>query len=121
MNYFLVLSAINRYFQEVSSLDTKLMASAIACDDNFNNTILLFLYENIFPDYYESNFRSDAKFGRNEIEYEAQKRNFKYDVIEKTNGEDGNEECEINITIYGETFIVQTDKWKDSSLDVVLG
>ena len=121
MNYFLVLSEINKYFQIVSSLDTKLMASAAKCDDNCYDTILLLLSNKIIPDYYNSSFRSDAKFGRYEIEYEAKRRNFKYDVIEKTNGEDGNDECEINITIHGETFVVQTDKWKNFFLDVVLG
>ena len=121
MNYFLVLSEINKYFQRVSSLDTKVMASAYACDNQCYDSILQILSEEIIPDYYENIFRNDSKFGRYEIEYEAKRRNFKYDVIEKTNGEDGNDECEINITIYGETFVVQTDKWKNFFLDVVLG
>ena len=121
MNYFLVLSEINKYFQGVSSLDTKLMASAYACDNQCYDSILQILSEEIIPDHYENIFRNDSKFGRYEIEYEAKRRNFKYDVIEKTNGEDGNDECEINITIYGETFVVQTDKWKNFFLDVVLG
>ena len=121
MNYFLVLSEINKYFQGVSSLDTKVMASAYACDNQCYDSILQILSEEIIPDYYENIFRNDSKFGRYEIEYEAKRRNFKYDVIEKTNGEDGNDECEINITIYGETFVVQTDKWKKIFLDVVLG
>ena len=121
MNYFLVLSEINKYFQGVSSLDTKLMASAYACDNQCYDSILQILSEEIIPDHYENIFRNDSKFGRDEIEYEAKRRNFKYDVIEKTNGEDGNDECEINITIYGETFVVQTDKWKNCFLDVVLG
>ena len=121
MNHFLVLSEINKYFQRVSSLDTKLMATAAKCDDNCYDTILQILSIKIIQDYYDSNFRSDAKFGRYEIEYEAKRRNFQYDVIEKTNGEDGNDECEINITIHGETFVVQTDKWKNCFLDVVLG
>ena len=121
MNYFLVLSEINKYFQGVSSLDTKVIASAYACDNQCYDSILQILSEEIIPDYYENIFRNDSKFGRYEIEYEAKRRNFKYDVIEKTNGEDGNDECEINITIYGETFVVQTDKWKNFFLDVVLG
>lgn len=121
MNYFLVLSEINKYFQGVSSLDTKVMASAYACDNQCYDSILQILSEEIIPDYYENNYRNDTGFGRYEIEYEAKRRNFKYDVIEKTNGEDGNDECEINITIYGETFVVQTDKWKNFFLDVVLG
>ena len=121
MNYFLVLSEINKYFQGVSSLDTKVIASAYACDNQCYDSILQILSEEIIPDYYENIFRNDSKFGRYEIEYEAKRRNFKYDVIEKTNGEDGNDECEINITIYGETFVVQTDKWKKIFLDVVLG
>lgn len=121
MNYFLVLSEINKYFQGVSSLDTKVMASAYACDNQCYDSILQILSEEIIPDHYENIFRNDSKFGRYEIEYEAKRRNFKYDVIEKTNGEDGNDECEINITIYGETFVVQTDKWKKIFLDVVLG
>ena len=121
MNFFLVLSEINKYFQGVSSLDTKVMASAYACDNQCYDSILQILSEEIIPDYYENIFRNDSKFGRYEIEYEAKRRNFKYDVIEKTNGEDGNDECEINITIYGETFVVQTDKWKNFFLDVVLG
>ena len=121
MNYFLVLSEINKYFQGVSSLDTKVMASAYACDNQCYDSILQILSEEIIPDHYENIFRNDSKFGRYEIEYEAKRRNFKYDVIEKTNGEDGNNECEINITIYGETFVVQTDKWKNFFLDVVLG
>ena len=121
MNYFLVLSEINKYFQGVSSLDTKVMASAYACDNQCYDSILQILSEEIIPDHYENIFRNDSKFGRYEIEYEAKRRNFKYDVIEKTNGEDGNDECEINITIYGETFLVQTDKWKNFFLDVVLG
>lgn len=97
------------------------MASAYACDNQCYDSILQILSEEIIPDYYENIFRNDSKFGRYEIEYEAKRRNFKYDVIEKTNGEDGNDECEINITIYGETFVVQTDKWKNFFLDVVLG
>lgn len=121
MNYFLVLSEINKYFQRVSSLDTKLMASAYACDNQCYDSILQILSEEIIPDYFENNYRNDTGFGRDEIEYEAKRRNFKYDVIEKTNGEDGNDECEINITIHGETFVVQTDKWKNCFLDVVLG
>ena len=121
MNYFLVLSEINKFFQSVSSLDTKLMASAYACDNQCYDSILQILSEEIIPDYFENNYRNDTGFGRYEIEYEAKRRNFKYDVIEKTNGEDGNDECEINITIYGETFVVQTDKWKNCFLDVVLG
>lgn len=121
MNYFLVLSEINKYFQGVSSLDTKVMASAYACDNQCYDSILQILSEEIIPDHYENIFRNDSKFGRYEIEYEAKRRNFKYDVIEKTNGEDGNDECEINITIHGETFVVQTDKWKNFFLDVVLG
>ena len=121
MNYFLVLSELNKYFQGVSSLDTKVIASAYACDNQCYDSILQILSEEIIPDYYENIFRNDSKFGRYEIEYEAKRRNFKYDVIEKTNGEDGNDECEINITIYGETFVVQTDKWKNFFLDVVLG
>ena len=121
MNYFLVLSEINKYFQGVSSLDTKVMASAYACDNQCYDSILQILSEEIIPDYYENIFRNDSKFGRNEIEYEAEQRRYHYDVIEKTNGEDGNEDCEINITIAGETFVVQTDKWKKIFLDVVLG
>ena len=121
MNHFLVLSEINKYFQGVSSLDTKVMASAYACDNQCYDSILQILSEEIIPDYFENNYRNDTGFGRYEIEYEAKRRNFKYDVIEKTNGEDGNDECEINITIYGETFVVQTDKWKNFFLDVVLG
>ena len=121
MNYFLVLSEINKYFQSVSSLDSKLMASAYACDNQCYDSILQILSEEIIPDYFENNYRNDTGFGRYEIEYEAKRRNFKYDVIEKTNGEDGNDECEINITIHGETFVVQTDKWKNCFLDVVLG
>ena len=121
MNYFLVLSEINKYFQGVSSMDTKVIASAYACDNQCYDSILQILSEEIIPDHYENIFRNDSKFGRYEIEYEAKRRNFKYDVIEKTNGEDGNDECEINITIYGETFVVQTDKWKNFFLDVVLG
>ena len=97
------------------------MASAYACDNQCYDSILQILSEEIIPDHYENIFRNDSKFGRYEIEYEAKRRNFKYDVIEKTNGEDGNDECEINITIYGETFVVQTDKWKNFFLDVVLG
>ena len=121
MNYFLVLSEINKYFQIVSSLDTKVIASAYACDNQCYDSILQILSEEIIPDYYENNYRNDTGFGRYEIEYEAKRRNFKYDVIEKKHGEDGNDECEINITIYGETFVVQTDKWKNFFLDVVLG
>ena len=121
MNYFLVLSEINKFFQSVSSLDTKLMASAYACDNQCYDSILQILSEEIIPDYYENIFRNDSKFGRNEIEYEAEQRRYHYDVIEKTNGEDGNEDCEINITIARETFVVQTDKWKKIFLDVVLG
>ena len=121
MNYFLVLSEINKYFQRVSSLDTKLMASAYACDDKCYDSILQVLSEETIPDYYENNYRNDTGFGRYEIEHEAERRHFEYDVIEKTNGEDGNEDCEINITIAGETFVVQTDKWKKIFLDVVLG
>ena len=121
MNYFLVLSEINKYFQRVSSLDTKLMASAYACDDKCYDSILQVLSEETIPDYYENNYRNDTGFGRNEIKHEAERRHFEYDVIEKTNGEDGNEDCEISITIAGETFVVQTDKWKKIFLDVVLG
>ena len=122
MNYFLVLSEINKYFQRVSSLDTKLMASAYACENQCYVSILQILSEEIIPDYYENNYRNDTGFGRDEIEYEAEQRRYHYDVIEKTNGEDGNEDCEINITIAGETFVVQTDKWKKTIfLDVVLG
>ena len=121
MNYFLVLSEINKYFQGVSSLDTKVMASAYACDNQCYDSILQILSEEIIPDYYENIFRNDSKFGRNEIEYEAEQRRYHYDVIEKTNGEDGNEDCEIYITLAGEVFVVQTDKWKNFFLDVVLG
>ena len=121
MNYFLVLSEINKYFKVVSSLDSKLLASAYACDDKCYDSILRILSEEIIPDYYENNYRNDTGFGRDEIEYEAEQRRYHYDVIEKTNGEDGNEDCEINITIAGETFVVQTDKWKKIFLDVVLG
>ena len=121
MNYFLVLSEINKYFQRVSSLDTKLMASAYACENQCYDSILRILSEEIIPDHYENNYRNDTGFGRDEIEYEAEQRKYHYDVIEKTNGEDGNEDCEINITIAGETFVVQTDKWKKIFLDVVLG
>ena len=121
MNYFLVLSEINKFFQSVSSLDTKLMASAYACENQCYDSILRILSEEIIPDYYENNYRNDTGFGRNEIKHEAERRHFEYDVIEKTNGEDGNEDCEINITIAGETFVVQTDKWKKIFLDVVLG
>ena len=120
MNYFLVLSEINKYFQGVSSLDTKVMASAYACDNQCYDSILQILSEEIIPDYYENIFRNDSKFGRNEIEYEAKQRKYYYD-IEKTNGEDGNEDCEINITIARDIFVVQTDKWKKIFLDVVLG
>ena len=121
MNHFLVLSEINKYFQDVSSLDCKLLASAYACDDKCYYSILQVLSEETIPDYYENNYRNDTGFGRDEIEYEAEQRKYHYDVIEKTNGEDGNEDCEINITIAGETFVVQTDKWKKIFLDVVLG
>ena len=121
MNYFLVLSVINKFFQSVSSLDTKLMASAYACENQCYVSILQILSEEIIPDYYENNYRNDTGFGRDEIEYEAEQRKYHYDVIEKTNGEDGNEDCEINITIARETFVVQTDKWKKIFLDVVLG
>lgn len=121
MNYFLVLSEINKYFQGVSSLDTKVMASAYACENQCYVSILRILSEEIIPDYYENNYRNDTGFGRDEIEYEAEQRKYHYDVIEKTNGEDGNEDCEINITIAREIFVVQTDKWKKIFLDVVLG
>ena len=112
MNYFLVLSEINKFFQSVSSLDTKLMASAYACDNQCYDSILQILSEEIIPDYYENNHRNDTGFGRDEIENEAKRRHFEYHVIEKTNGEYGNEDCDINITIAGETFVVQTDNRK---------
>ena len=121
MNYFLVLSEINKYFQRVSSLDTKLMASAYACDDKCYDSILQVLSEETIPDYYENNYRNDTGFGRDEIENEAKRRHFEYHVIKKTNGEYGDEDCEINITIAREIFVVQTDKWKKIFLDVVLG
>ena len=121
MNYFLVLSEIDNYFQGVSCLDTKLMASAYACEELCFDSILWILSRDIIPDYYENNHRNDTGFGRDEIEYEAKRRHFEYHVIKKTNGEYGNEDCEINITIAGETFVVQTDKWKKIFLDVVLG
>ena len=105
MNYFLVLSEINKYFQSVSSLDSKLMASAYACDDKCYDSILRILAEYTIPDYYENIFRNDSKFGRNEIKHEVERRHFEYNVIKETNGEDGNDEGEINITIYGETFV----------------
>ena len=119
MNYFLVLSEIDNYFQGVSSLDTKLMASAYACEEVCFDSILWILSRDIIPDYYENNHRNDTGFGRDEIEYEAERCHFEYDVIEKTNGEDGNEECEISIRIGGESFVVHTDRWKDSY--VILG
>ena len=50
MNYFLVLSEINKYFQSVSSLDTKLMASAYACENQCYDSILRILSEEIIPD-----------------------------------------------------------------------
>ena len=112
MNYFLVLSEINKYFQGVSCLDTKLMASAYACEEVCFDSILWILSRDIIPDYYENDHRNDTEFGRDEIEHEAERRHFEYDVIEKTNGEYGNEDCEINITIAGETFVVQTDNRK---------
>lgn len=120
MNYFLVLSEINKYFKVVSSLDSKLLASAYACDDKCYDSILRILSEEIIPDYYENNYRNDTGFVRDEIEYEAEQRRYHYDVFEKTNGEDGNEECEIRIRVYGESFVVQTDKWKNFFLDKVL-
>ncbi len=97
------------------------MASAYACENQCYVSILQILSEEIIPDYYENNYRNDTGFGRDEIEYEAEQRKYHYDVIEKTNGEDGNEDCEINITIAREIFVVQTDKWKKIFLDVVLG
>ena len=121
MNHFLVLSEINKYFQSVSSLDSKLLASAYACDDKCYDSILQILSEDTIPYYYENSYSNDTGFGRYEIEHEAERRHFEYNVIKETNGEDGNDECEINITIYGETFVVQTDKWKNFFLDVVLG
>ena len=121
MNYFLVLSEINKFFQDVSSLDSKLLASAYACEEECYNSILQILFREIIPDYYENNYRNDTGFGRDEIEYEVKQRRYFYDVIEKTNGEDGNEDCEIIFTIAGETFVVQTDKWKKIFLDVVVG
>lgn len=113
MNYFLVLSEINKYFQGVSPQDTKLMASAAACDDICFDSILHILSGKIIPDYYENNYHNDTKFGRDEIEYEAKQRNYYYDVIEKTNGEVGIVKCEISIRVYGESFVVMTDKWKN--------
>ena len=92
MNHFLVLSEINKYFQRVSSLDTKLMASAAKCDDNCYDTILQILSIKIIQDYYDSNFRNDAKFGSYEIEYEAKRRHFTYDVLDKKNGKYRNDE-----------------------------
>ena len=121
MNYFLVLSEINKYFQSVSSLDSKLLASAYACDDKCYDSILQILSEDTIPYYYENSYSNDTGFGRYEIEHEAERRHFEYNVIKETNGEDGNEECEISIRIGGESFVVHTDRWKDSSLDVVLG
>ena len=121
MKYFLVLSEINKYFQDVSSLDIKLMASAYACDNQCYDSILHILSGKIIPDYYENNYHNDTKFGRDEIEYEAKQRNYYYDVIEKTNGEVGNEDCEISIAIAGAKFVVQTDKWKKIFLYEVLG
>ena len=110
MNHFLVLSEINKYFQSVSSLDTKLMASAYACENQCYDSILRILSEEIIPDYYENNYHNETKFGRDEIEHEAERRHFEYNVIEETNGEDGNEECEISIRIGGESFVVHTDR-----------
>lgn len=121
MNHFLVLSEINKFFQSVSSLDTKLMASAYACENQCYDSILRILSEEIIPDYYENNYRNDTGFGRDEIKHEAEQHRYHYDVIEKTNGEDGNEDCEISFTIAGETFVVHTDKRKKIFLDVVLG
>ena len=86
MNYFLVLSEINKYFQSVSSLDSSLLAAAYACDNKCYNLILLILSEEIIPDYYENNYRNDTGFGRDEIKHEAERRHFEYDIIEKTNG-----------------------------------
>ena len=114
MNHFLILSESNKFFKDVSSLDTKLIASAYACEEVCFDSIPWILSRDIIPDYYENNHRNDTGFGRDEIEHEAERRHFEYDVIEKTNGEYGNEDCDINITITGETFVVQTDKRKKS-------
>ena len=97
------------------------MASAYACEEVCFDSILWILSRDIIPDYYENNHRNDTGFGRDEIENEAKRRHFEYHVIEKNNGEYGNEDCDINITIAGETFVVQTDKRKKICLDVVLG
>ena len=121
MNHFLLLSEINKFFQSVSSLDSKLLASAYACDDKCYDSILQILSEDTIPYYYENSYSNDTGFGRYEIEHEAERRHFEYNVIKETNGEDGNEKCEISIRIGGESFVVHTDRWKDSSLDVVLG
>ena len=121
MNHFLILSEINKFFQDVSSLDSNLLASAYACDDKCYDSILRILSEYSIPEDYEINYSNDTGLGRDEIKHEAERRHFEYNVIEETNGEDGNEECEISIRIGGEFFVVHTDRWKDSYLVVVLG
>lgn len=74
------------------------------------------LTRNIIPEYYESNFRNEDTFGRNEIVTEATKRHFASQVIEKTCGED-----DIIMNIYGERFVAQMDKSNRFNLNVILG
>ena len=76
MNHYLIFSAINDYFKEISSLDAGWIFSAFVSDDGISRMIRDEIIVHCIPEYYDKNKRDTKKCDIQEGLDEAQRRGY---------------------------------------------
>ena len=76
MNHYLIFSAINDYFKEISSLDAGRIFSAFVSDDGISRMIRDEIIVHCIPEYYDKNKRDTKKCDIQEVLDEAQRRGY---------------------------------------------
>lgn len=76
MNHYLIFSAINDYFKEISSLDAGWIFSAFVSDDGISRMIRDEIIVHCIPEYYDKNKRDTKKCDIQEVLDEAQRRGY---------------------------------------------
>ena len=76
MNHYLIFSAINDYFKEISSLDAGRIFSAFVSDDGISRMIRDEIIVHCIPEYYDKNKRDTKKCDIQEVLDEAKRRGY---------------------------------------------
>ena len=76
MNHYLIFSAINDYFKDISTLDSGRIFSAFVSDDGISRMIRDEIIVHCIPEYYDKNKRDTKKCDIQEVLDEAKRRGY---------------------------------------------